>query len=584
MVALPDFAAGAMENLGCITYRENLLLVDPERGTQFEMQTLADVVHHELAHMWFGDLVTMKWWNGIWLNEAFATFMEIACCAAFRPDWLRWTTFSLERSMAFEVDSLASTRTVEFPVEAPDDCDGMFDVLTYQKGGSLLRMLQQYLGEEAFQAGVAHYLTKHSYGNTETSDLWDAIEEANPSTPVRRLMDSWIWQAGYPLVSARLDGSTLVLGQQRYAFGDTDDATLFVVPVHLRIDGAESKVLLDTDEMRVPLPSAAAAVVVNSGGHGFMRVAYDATLRARLAGELHSLTIIDRYNLVDDAWNEVVAGRLGAADFLTFVDGFTNERELAVWQAIAAGLRGVGRLIDLDTAAHARFRQRVAALVRPVLDDVQWKPVDGDDDLRAKLRGLLLGLLATLADDHEAQGYCRDLLDHGTTDPELLSAATLAVAASGTDADFDRFVEGFRTAATPQDMLRCLYALAEFPEQRHVERAVEFAFSGEVKTQNAPFLIHRCIANRAHGNVAWQMLRRRWTEANDRFPSNTIVRMIDPVKLLNTDNVSADVQAFFSEHPIPQGATTLDQVLERQRVNVAVRAREHDVLTNALAG
>ena len=183
---------------------------------------------------------------------------------------------------------------------------------------------------------------------------------------------------------------------------------------------------------------------------------------------------------------------------------------------------------------------------------------------------------------HEAQGYCRDLLDHGTTDPELLSAATLAVAASGTDADFDRFVEGFRNAATPQDMLRCLYALAEFPEQRHVERAVEFAFSGEVKTQNAPFLIHRCIANRAHGNVAWQMLRRRWTEANDRFPSNTIVRMIDPVKLLNTDNVSADVQAFFSEHPIPQGATTLDQVLERQRVNVAVRAREHDVLTNAL--
>ena len=313
-----------------------------------------------------------------------------------------------------------------------------------------------------------------------------------------------------------------------------------------------------------------------------MRVAYDTTLRARLAGELHSLTIIDRYNLVDDAWNEVVAGRLGAADFLTFVDGFTNERELAVWQAIAAGLRGVGRLIDLDSATHARFRQRVAALVRPVLDDVQWKPAKGDDDLRAKLRGLLLSLLATLADDHEAQGYCRDLLDHGTTDPELLSAATLAVAASGTDADFDRFVEGFRNAATPQDMLRCLYALAEFPEQRHVERAVEFAFSGEVKTQNAPFLIHRCIANRAHGNVAWQMLRRRWTEANDRFPSNTIVRMIDPVKLLNTDNVSADVQAFFSEHPIPQGATTLDQVLERQRVNVAVRAREHDMLTNAL--
>ncbi len=207
MLALPDFAAGAMENLGCITYRENLLLADPASATQQELQNLADVVTHELAHMWFGDLVTMKWWNGIWLNEAFATFMEIACCDAYRPDWKRWTTFSLERSVAFEVDSLASTRSIEFPVEAPADCDGMFDVLTYQKGGSLLRMLEQYLGEDEFRRGVSHYLSSHEYANTETSDLWDAIEEANPSTPARRLMDSWIWQSGYPLVSARLDGS-----------------------------------------------------------------------------------------------------------------------------------------------------------------------------------------------------------------------------------------------------------------------------------------------------------------------------------------------------------------------------------------
>jgi len=154
MLALPDFAAGAMENLGCITYRENLLLCDPSTSTQIEMQTLADVVTHELAHMWFGDLVTMKWWNGIWLNEAFATFMEIACCAAYRPDWKRWATFSLERSVAFETDSLASTRSVEFPVLAPADADGMFDVLTYQKGGALLRMLEQYLGEEQFRQGV----------------------------------------------------------------------------------------------------------------------------------------------------------------------------------------------------------------------------------------------------------------------------------------------------------------------------------------------------------------------------------------------------------------------------------------------
>ncbi|MFM2077932.1 MAG: hypothetical protein RJA49_1822, partial [Actinomycetota bacterium] len=385
MLALPDFAAGAMENLGCITYRENLLLADPATATQVELQTLADVVAHELAHMWFGDLVTMKWWNGIWLNEAFATFMEIACVAAYRPDWLRWTTFSLERSMAFEVDSLANTRSVEFPVEAPADCDGMFDVLTYQKGGSLLRMLEQYLGEEEFRRGVSHYLSLHEYGNTETSDLWDAIEEANPSAPVRKLMDSWIWQPGYPLVSARVDGSTLVLSQQRFAFGDTEDPTVFVVPVHLRVDGVETKVLLEGFETRVALPSATSAVVVNAGGHGFMRVAYDSALRSRLVGdELDSLTIIDRYNLVDDAWNEVVAGRLSAGEFLTFVEGFAGERDLAVWQVIGIGLRGAGRLVD--GAAYAAFQSRVAALVRPALAELGFQAEAGESELRGKLR------------------------------------------------------------------------------------------------------------------------------------------------------------------------------------------------------
>jgi len=582
MLALPDFAAGAMENLGCITFRENLLLADTSTATQFELQTLADVVTHELAHMWFGDLVTMKWWNGIWLNEAFATFMEIACCDAYRPDWLRWTTFSLERSMAFEVDSLASTRSVEFPVEAPHDCDGMFDVLTYQKGGSLLRMLEQYLGENEFRAGVSHYLRTHEYSNTETSDLWDGIEAANPGTPVRRLMDSWIWQPGYPLVSARLDGQYLVLSQQRFAFGDTDDPTLFVIPLHLRIDGDELKVLLDDFEMRLPLPRADASVVVNAGGHGVMRVAYDATLRARLEGQLASLTIIDRYNLVDDAWNEVVAGRLAALDFLRFVEGFASETELAVWQAIAIGLRGVGRLVD--GAALEAVRARVRALVAPALATLGWEPVDGESDLQAKLRGLLVGVLAVQGGDNDATARCRTILDSDPTgvDPELLAAAVNAVAAVGTDADFERYLTAFRTAATPQDQLRYLYALAEFPEAEQIDRAIELAFSGEVRTQNAPFLLNRCIANRWQGERAWKAVRQRWEEANERFPNNTIVRMIDPVKLLSGESVVADVQSFFSEHPIPQAAKTLDQVLERQRVNAAVTARESERLAVGL--
>ena len=582
MLALPDFAAGAMENLGCITYRENLLLADPKTATQVELQNLADVVAHEVAHMWFGDLVTMRWWNGIWLNEAFATFMEIACCDAFRPDWQRWTTFSLERSMAFETDSLASTRSVEFPVEAPADCDGMFDVLTYQKGGSLLRMLEQYLGAEEFRQGISLYLKTHAYANTETGDLWDAIEKVNPAVPVRTLMDSWIWQPGYPLISARLDGPDLVLNQQRFAYADIDDPTLFVVPIHLSIDGVESRLLLEDAQARVTLPSADATVVVNAGGHGFMRVAYDDALRARLNGDaLTDLTVIDRYNLVDDAWNAVITGRLAAADFLGFVEAFQDDRDLAVWQAIAVGLRGLGRLVD--GPAYEALQQRIAVLARPVVAELGWAPTEGESDLTSKLRGLLVGVLAIQGNDADAQARCREMLTDDTTDPELAAAAATAVASIGTDADFDEYLQRFRTATTPQLKLRYMFALAEFPTETQIRRTIDLALSSDVKTQDAPFLLNRCIANRQHGTMAWESVRRQWPDLLERFPDNTIVRMVGSITTLTTPHVVADVQGFFAEHPIPQATKTLEQLLERQRVNADLRAREAEPLAAALA-
>ena len=587
MVALPDFAAGAMENLGCITYRENLLLCDPSTSTQAEQQVLADVVTHELAHMWFGDLVTMRWWNGIWLNEAFATFMDVACVDGYRPDWGRWTSFSLERSVAFETDSLTTTRSVEFAVEAPADCAGMFDVLTYQKGGALLRMLEQYLGAEAFRLGVGNYLRTHSFGNTETSDLWDALETVDPDTPVRRMMDSWIWQPGYPLLSASLaegpSGTQLVLRQNRFTFGDADDPTLFVVPVHLRNGDEVWKVLLDGHEIRVPLPHPEAAVIVNAGGHGFVRVTYDDALRARLVGDVVAqLTTVDRYNLVDDAWNAVVAGRLGAPEFLDFVDEVVSvERELAVWQAIAVGLRGLGRLVEGDT--DAALQARVRLLAAPALAELGWEQREGDDDLTSKLRGLLVGMVAVLGGDVEAQQRCRQILTVADgVHPELVAAATNVVAAVGTDVDYDEFLQQFRTAATPQAQLRYLYALAEFPTAEQIDRTCELAMSGEVKTQNGPFLLGRCIANRHHGERAWAFVRQHWVAANEAFPYNTIVRMVDAVKLLNRPEIVADVQTFFAEHPIPQGAKTLQQVLERQRVNAVVRTREAPRLVEAL--
>ena len=179
LIAIPDFAAGAMENLGCITFRDTALLVDPTTASRAELERVAEVIAHELAHMWFGDLVTMGWWEGIWLNEAFATFMAALCVDAFRPSWETWVGFAPSREAALAIDGTHATRPIEYPVGPPREAEGMFDLLTYEKGCAVLRMLEQYIGAEVFRRGVRTYLERHAYANTVTSDLWDALELAS---------------------------------------------------------------------------------------------------------------------------------------------------------------------------------------------------------------------------------------------------------------------------------------------------------------------------------------------------------------------------------------------------------------------
>src|SRR5262249_28174026 len=217
LLAIPDFAAGAMENLGAITFRENALLVNETAAAHAELERIADVVAHEVAHMWFGDLVTMAWWNGIWLNEAFATFMELLCVDAWKPEWRRWVTFGVSRAAAMAVDGLQHTRPIEFEVGATKDCEAMFALLTYEKGGSVLRMLEQHLGPELFRDGVRLYLDRHRFGNAETADLWKALGDA-ARQPIPEVMDGWIFHPGYPVVSVEPEGHGLRLSQRRFTY------------------------------------------------------------------------------------------------------------------------------------------------------------------------------------------------------------------------------------------------------------------------------------------------------------------------------------------------------------------------------
>jgi puromycin-sensitive aminopeptidase len=288
LIAIPNFASGAMENLGAITFRETALLVDQASAAHAELERVADVVAHELAHMWFGDLVTMKWWNGLWLNEAFATFMEMLAVDDWRPEWKRWESFCAARAAAFAVDALHTTRAIEYPVKHPDEAGGMFDILTYTKGASVLRMLEQYVGPEQFRKGVNYYLNKHKYANAETTDLWDALETAT-SDPVRKVMDSWIFQGGYPLVSVESVPGGLSLKQQRfnYTLGGKGPAQLYQVPIMLRAKAGPGvvamKVLLSEPTMQVALPGTVEWAVVNDGGHGFYQVHYSEQLLEALS-------------------------------------------------------------------------------------------------------------------------------------------------------------------------------------------------------------------------------------------------------------------------------------------------------------
>ncbi|MGH9235525.1 MAG: M1 family metallopeptidase, partial [Acidimicrobiales bacterium] len=408
LVAIPDFAFGAMENLGCITFRERYLLVDPATATQAELQSVVDVIAHELAHMWFGDLVTMKWWNGIWLNEAFATFMEMTCTDAFRPEWQRWVDFGLSRSAAFDTDALAATRPIEYPVVSPADADGMFDVLTYEKGASVVRMLEQYLGAERFRDGIRRYMARHQYGNTETSDLWDALE-AETGEPVRRIAESWIFQGGFPelLVGAGAGGGAAIRQRRFHYTADGTDgardgaagdaAAHWSVPVVLgtRRGGAgggtdERRVaqLVDAEPVTVPEAATWPWVNANFGAHGFYRVRYDPPLLEALLANLADLTPLERYTLVDDAWASVLAGTSDAVAYVDTAEGFADERDLSVWERITAALGQIDRLVVGD--ARVALHSRVAALIGPARADLGADARPGDDDRTRTLRGVLL--------------------------------------------------------------------------------------------------------------------------------------------------------------------------------------------------
>ncbi|MBA3994376.1 MAG: peptidase [Cyanobacteria bacterium DS2.3.42] len=602
LVAVPDFMFGAMENLGCVIFRENALLLDEKTAAQPELERVADVVAHELAHMWFGDLATMRWWNGLWLNEAFATFMQMLATDEWQPDWKRWDTFGVSRGQAFSTDGLLSTRPIEFTVRKPEDAEGMFDVLTYEKGASVLRMLEQYLGGEKYRLGIGHYLNSHKYANTDTTDLWDAIEEKSEQ-PVRQMMDSWIFQGGYPLIHASREdgGQRWLLTQHRFFYlpeekrshVKQDSVARYHVPImytaafgNERVTG---RVLLTGNSTEIKLAGPADWLLLNSGGHGFYRCSYSDEDLAALTKNLYTdLTAIERFGLLSDLWASTLNGSLDLKTFFRHSYKFKDETDKNVWTVLISAIVYLNQVVG--KAQRSSLKEYVNELVLPALEKIavsdnkkDSKKATTNSALKEQLQGMLFTCAGTMGENEEviAQAeilYGKYKKSRTSVSPALAAAAVSVLAYNGDEAQYKDFAQQFKKATTPQEEERFMYALAGFREKEILAKTLEKTLNGEIRTQNAPYVVRAVMLNPWGRELGWNFMKENWDKMIKVFPEVMITRMCEGVTGLISEDLLLEVQGHFEQNEVKQGHRTISQHLEKLAVSVYFKARERQTL------
>jgi puromycin-sensitive aminopeptidase len=594
LIAIPDFAFGAMENLGAITFRETALLVDAQAATHAEQARVAHVVVHEIAHMWFGDLVTMAWWNGLWLNEAFATFMEVLAVDAWKPAWGRWDHFGVSRAAAFATDGLQSSRPIEYEVVAPKDAEAMFDVLTYEKGGAVVRMLEQYLEPAVFREGVRSFLVAYQFANAETTDLWRALGEAS-GQPIPAIMDGWIFRQGYPLVTVELDGAGETVRFRQRAFryernkGGAGDIWQVPIRYRARVNGevVRGRLLLASPEERVTFRARPDWIVANEEGHGFYRVRYASELLAPLlrAPAAH-LSPIERFTLLNDAWASTLAGILPVADYLEMTGRFKGETDRHVWTALVASFGYLSRIVPSDL--RPGLERIVCDRLGEIAARVGWAGAAEESDLARELRGEILRTRGILGNDPTLQlGARQRYAGSGseTLDPNVLAAVIAIVAHTTGEAEYEEFLARFKAAKTPQEEQRYLRALAGFRQPELIDRTLRLSVSGEVRTQDAPFLVRDLLMGVYSRECAWAFVKEHWDKMERLYPSQSgLRRLCEGITGLATPALEADVRSFFARRKVPFGGKSLEQYLEQLRIAVLFQAREAQRLATFLAG
>ena len=595
LVAVPDFEAGAMENAGAIFFRETLLLVDPESATLSEKKRAAEVICHELAHMWYGDLVTMAWWDDLWLNEAFATWMAFHVVDAWKPEWKMWNDFQHHRAAALGLDALAETHPIYVTVRTPSEATQNFDLITYEKGASVVRMIERFLGAETFREGVRRYIGAHQEGNAVAADLWNALAEAS-GQDVEPVVRAWIEQPGFPLLRLRRaerDGrSWLRFEQQRFLSNPKakPPGALWPVPWVGRVASGEStrtvRQLLTRRRGEIELPVRGPRFVYgNAEEGGFYRPLHDEAELAALSGALDALAPIERMGLVGHQWAAARAGHAGVDAFLDLALSFGKERDPDVLVALRGPLelcaRAAGRA--LGAAAEAKLRARVARAFGAAFADAGWESAPGERDDDRLRRAALLALVGEVGEAPavlaEARERClRFLADRRSLEPNLSDAVVSLAARAGDEALFERYLATSREATTPQDKRRFLLGVGAFHDPKLVDRALDLTLTDAVGTQDVALLLTRLVSNRAASERAWSFWKKRFGKLRRRMPPMLVTRPIEALPALGTRAHRKDVAAFFRENPVATGARAVRQTLEQFDLNLAFDERAKGVL------
>ncbi|MFB5609206.1 MAG: M1 family metallopeptidase, partial [Nitrosarchaeum sp.] len=526
LIAIPDFAAGAMENWGAITFRETILLYDPKTSSTRTKQYIAEVISHEIAHQWFGNLVTMKWWNDLWLNESFATFMATKFVDKFYPEWDLWNQF-VEDAMntAMGLDSLKNTHPIDVKVNSTSEIREIFDAISYDKGGCVLRMLEHYVGESNFQKGLKHYLNEFKYKNAEGKDLWDAIGKIS-KMPVRSMVYTWLKQPGFPVVEIEKKDSTLHLKQRRYMLesGKKPNSGLWHIPLSVGLQDELFKKLFTKKSMSVKLPANSLGFVANFGRKGFYRVKYDegTLLDLKMLVDQKQILPIDRWAIQNDLFSLCISGDESVRNYLDFSDAYGDEDSYLATVNVAHNLSSLYfRAFGEDFSKE--IRNYTVNYLKKILYDLGWIPKKTDKHTDAMMRGFVIFTLGKLDDEEvtteSIAKYKQFLKNPQSLPPDLVEPICSVMAWNGNSKTHAELTRLYKNAKTTEEKLRFLGAMCSFKDEKLLLKSLNFSQTSEVRSQNMQLPIMKVAANPYGKKILWPWLKSNWPKLSKKVGS-----------------------------------------------------------------